>query len=80
MADMPPGYKFFRVVIIVGAVGFAILGIFYLLGGQTVPGLFALFVAAAEAAALPLFRKLFESSRPKPPANDARDPRNIDAP
>ena len=63
MADLPPGYRFVRIVIIIGATGFTILGAFYLLSGQVVPGLFALFVALIEAAALPLFRKLFESSR-----------------
>ena len=68
---MPPGYRFFRIVIIVGAIGFGLLGAFYLLGGQTAPGLFALFVAAVEAAALPLLRKLFEAS--KAPVPDDRD-------
>jgi hypothetical protein len=63
MADLPPGYRFFRIVIIVGAVGFGLLGAFYLISGQPVPGLFALFVALVEALALPLFRKLFETSK-----------------
>lgn len=71
MADMPPGYRFFRIVIIVGATGFALLGGFYLLSGQMVPGLFAILVAIVEAAALPLFRKLFESRQPKPDHPDA---------
>jgi hypothetical protein len=63
-ADKPPGgYRFLRVVLIVGAIGFAIIGIVYLLNGQTVPGVFALFLAGMEAAAVPLFRKLLESSR-----------------
>jgi len=76
MADpIPPGYKFFRIVIIVGAIGFGLLGAFYLLSGQTAPGLFALLVAAVEAAALPLFRKLFEASKPPEP-----DERNDSAP
>ena len=77
MAEMPPGFKFFRTVIIVGATGFALLGGFYLLSGQMVPGLFAILVAIVEAAALPLFRKLFESRAAKPDQhdNDASSPR-----
>ena len=70
MAEMPPGYRFFRIVIIVGATGFALLGVFYLLSGQLVPGVFALVVAAIEAAALPLFRKLFDSRSGKPDQHD----------
>ena len=64
MPGMPPGYRFLRLVLIVGATGFGLLAAFYLLNGQHVPGLFALFVAVIEIAALPLFRKLFEMSRP----------------
>ena len=64
MADVPSGYRFLRVVLIAGGTGFALLAAFYLLNGQTVPGLFALFVAAIEFAALPLFRRLFQMSRP----------------
>lgn len=67
-----PGYRFFRIVIVVGATGFALLGLFYLYTGQMVPGLFALFVAIVEALALPVFRKLFESSRP--PSGDEPRP------
>ena len=63
MGAMPPGYRFLRVVLIVGGAGFGLLGIFYLLSGQYVPGLFALFVALIEFAALPLFRKLFQQSQ-----------------
>jgi len=59
----PPGYRFLRIVLIVGAIGFALIGIFYLLTGQTVPGIFALVLAAIEAAALPLFHRLMEASR-----------------
>lgn len=62
-APKTAGYRFLRVVLIVGGLGFAALGVFYLLGGQIVPGLFALFVALIEFAALPLFRKLFEQTR-----------------
>jgi len=51
------------IVLIVGAIGLAAIGFFYLLSGQTVPGVFALVLAAIEAAALPLFRKLMEASR-----------------
>ena len=58
----PSGYRFLRVVLIIGGVGFGLLGIFYIASGQYVPGLFALFVAAIEFAALPLFRKLIEKS------------------
>ena len=57
-------------MLIVGATGFGLLAAFYLLNGQYVPGLFALFVAVIEIAALPLFRKLFEMSRSNP-AEDA---------
>ena len=60
---VPPGYKFLRAVLIVGAIGFCALGVFYLANGQVVPGVFALFLALIEALALPLFRKLLESSR-----------------
>ena len=68
----PPGYFFLRIVLIVGAVGFAVIGIFYLVSGQTVPGIFALVLAGVEAAALPLFRKLMEASRARIDGN--RDP------
>ena len=71
MAGVPSGYRFLRVVLIAGGAGFALLAAFYLLNGQTVPGLFALFVAAIEFAALPLFRRLFQMSRPG--AAGARD-------
>ena len=71
MATLPPGYRFLRVVLIVGGAGFALLGAFYLLSGQMVPGLFALFVALIEFAALPLFRRLFQLSRTVVP--DERD-------
>ena len=60
---LPAGYRFLRVVLIVGGVGFCALGVFYLLGGQWAPGLFAMFVGLIEFAALPVFRKLFEKSR-----------------
>ena len=60
---LPPGYSFLRIVLIIGGVGFCALGVFYLLGGQVAPGLFALLVGAIELAALPLFRKLIEKSR-----------------
>jgi hypothetical protein len=63
MAAAVSGYKFLRVVLIIGGTGFALLAAFYLISGQYVPGLFALFVAAIEFAALPVFRKLFEMSR-----------------
>ena len=69
MAALPAGYRFLRVVLIVGGTGFALLGGFYLFSGQYVPGIFALFVAVIEFAALPLFRKLFQMSR-SPPAED----------
>ena len=55
---LPAGYRFLRVVLIVGGAGFALLALFYLLGGQLVPGLFALFIALVEFAALPVFKKL----------------------
>ena len=60
---MPGGYRFLRVVLIVGGIGFCILGVFYVLGGQWLPGVFALVVGVLELAALPLFRKLFEKSQ-----------------
>ena len=60
----PPGYRFLRVVLIIGAIGFGVIGLFYLASGQTVPGIFALFLAVIEALALPLFKKLLESSQP----------------
>ena len=63
MTAMPSGYRFLRIVLIVGGAGFALLAAFYLLNGQMVPGLFALFVAVIEFAALPLFRRLFQLSR-----------------
>lgn len=66
MAVTPPGYRFLRLVLIVGATGFGLLALFYLLNGQFVPGLFALFVTVIEIAALPLFHKLFELSRSNP--------------
>ena len=72
-ARPPGGYRFLRLVLIVGAIGFAIIGSVYLINGQLVPGIFALFLAAIEAAALPLFRKLLETSRP-PGAGAAADP------
>jgi hypothetical protein len=67
MAPAPSGYRFLRVVLIVGGAGFGLLAAFYLLSGQYVPGLFALFVALMEFAALPLFRRLFNLSRPDTP-------------
>lgn len=63
MADVPSGYRFLRVVLIAGGAGFGLLAGFYLFSGQVVPGLFSLFVAVIEFAALPLFRRLFELSR-----------------
>jgi hypothetical protein len=63
MPAMPSGYRFLRVVLIAGGSGFGLLAAFYLLSGQYVPGLFALFVAVIEFAALPLFRRLFDMSR-----------------
>ena len=65
MAPIPPpaGYRFLRVVLVAGGAGFCVLGIFYLLSGQYVPGIFALMVGLLEFAALPLFRKLIETSR-----------------
>jgi hypothetical protein len=73
MAATPSGYRFLRVVLIVGATGFGLLAVFYLLNGQYVPGLFALFVTVVEIAALPLFRKLFNMSRATA-AEDHGDP------
>ena len=61
--SVPPGYRFLRAVLIIGAIGFFIIGLFYLVNGQTVPGIFALFLSAIEALALPLFKRLLESSR-----------------
>ena len=69
----PPGYRFLQVVLVVGAIGFGVIGLFYLASGQTVPGIFALFLAAIEALALPLFNKLLESSHP-PDGPDANTP------
>ncbi len=66
MAAPTPGYRFLRVVLIAGGTGFGVLGLFYLISGQLVPGLFALVVAAAEFAALPLFRRLFAMHQPGP--------------
>ena len=63
MPPVPPGYKFLRAVLVVGAIGFGLIGLFYLANGQTVPGVFALLLALIEALALPLFKKLLESSR-----------------
>lgn len=63
MADdnkLPGGYRFLRVVLIAGGIGFIVLGVFYILGGQWPPGIFALVVGAIELAALPLFRKLLD--------------------
>ena len=62
-AQMPRGYRFLRVVLLVGGIGFGILGVFYLLGGQWAPGVFALVVGALELAALPLLRTLLDKSR-----------------
>ena len=59
---LPAGYRFLRIVLIVGGAGFALLATFYLLGGQIVPGLFALFIALVEFAALPQFKKLFKNN------------------
>jgi len=67
MQAPPPGYRFLRAVLIVGGAGFGLLAAFYLVSGQTVPGLFALFIAVIEFAALPVFRKLFDLSRPAAP-------------
>jgi len=64
MAAPTPGYRFLRAVLIIGGTGFGLLGLFYLISGQWVPGLFALIVAAAEFAALPLFRRLFAMHQP----------------
>jgi hypothetical protein len=58
----PPGYRFLQIVLVIGAIGFGVIGVFYLVGGQTVPGVFALFLAAIEALAIPLFRKLMKST------------------
>jgi hypothetical protein len=69
MAPAPSGYQFLRVVLIVGGAGFGLLAAFYLLSGQYVPGLFALFVAIMEFAALPLFRRLFNLSRADAPGD-----------
>ena len=63
MGAVPPGYRFLRIVLIVGAIGFAVIGVLYLTSGQLVPGVFALVLAVAEAAALPIFKRLMESSR-----------------
>ena len=60
---LPAGYRFLRIVLIVGGAGFCVLGAFYLLGGQWAPGLFAMFVGLIEFAALPVFRKLFQIAR-----------------
>ena len=60
---LPAGYRFLRIVLVIGGVGFCALGVFYLLGGQLVPGLFAVLVGVLELAALPLFRKLIEKVR-----------------
>jgi len=73
----PGGYRFLRLVLIVGAIGFAVIGAVYLINGQVVPGIFALVLAALEAVALPLFRKLLEMSRPpgaSPPAAPGAPP------
>lgn len=59
----PPGYRFLRIVLIAGGIGFGVLGVFYLLGGQWAPGIFALVVGVLELAALPLLRKLMDKSR-----------------
>lgn len=60
---LPGGYRFLRVVLIAGGIGFCVLGLFYMISGQWAPGVFALVVGALELAALPLFRKLLEKSR-----------------
>jgi len=70
MAAAPPGYRFLRIVLIAGAAGFGLLGAFYLVNAQFVPGLFALFVAVVELAALPLFKKLSASAAPDPARED----------
>ena len=70
---VPPGYKFLRAVLIVGALGFGALGVFYLANGQIVPGLFALFLAIIEALALPLLRKLLKTSRQRGTGSDGND-------
>ena len=70
---VPAGYRFLRVVLIVGAIGFAALGMFYLANGQMVPGIFSLFIALIEALALPLFRKLMEASRQRIAASEGND-------
>ena len=67
MEQLPPGYRFLRIVLILGAVGFGLLGVFYVAGGQLVPGLFALFVAGIEAAAIPLLRKFSAMTQARPP-------------
>ena len=58
----PGGYRFLRIVLISGGIGFCVLGLFYLFSGQWAPGVFALVVGVLELAALPLFRKLLEKS------------------
>ena len=63
VGKLPGGYRFLRVVLIAGGIGFCVLGLFYLLSGQWAPGVFALVVGALELAALPLFRKLLEKTR-----------------
>ena len=60
---LPGGYRFLRLVLIAGGIGFCILGAFYLVSGQWAPGVFALVVGVLELAALPLFRNLLEKSR-----------------
>jgi hypothetical protein len=61
---LPPGYRFLQIVLVIGAIGFGVIGLFYLANGQIVPGVFALVLALIEALALPLFRKLLAASRP----------------
>lgn len=60
---LPGGYRFLRVVLIAGGIGFCVLGLFYLLGGQWAPGVFSVVVGVLELAALPLFRKLLQTTR-----------------
>jgi len=60
----PPGYRFLQIVLVIGAVGFGVIGLFYLASGQVIAGVFSLVLAVIEALALPLFRKLLEASQP----------------
>ena len=63
IGKLPGGYRFLRVVLIAGGIGFCVLGAFYILGGQWAPGVFALVVGVLELAALPLFSKLLQTTR-----------------